>query len=43
MDRKKIKGISLIESLVAVVIVGIGFISVMQNFSFFSQFHGSIY
>lgn len=34
MDRKKIKGISLIESLVAVVIVGIGFISVMQISAF---------
>jgi len=34
MDRKKIKGISLIESLVAVVVVGIGFIAVMQISAF---------
>jgi len=30
MVKRNIKGISLIESLVAIVIVGIGFISVMQ-------------
>ena len=34
MDKRKIKGISLIESLVAVVVVGIGFIAVMQISAF---------
>ena len=34
MDKNKIKGISLIESLVCLVIVGIGFIGVNQMISF---------
>ncbi len=34
MDKKNIKGISLIESLVCIVIIGIGFIAMLQLSSF---------
>ena len=34
MDKNKIKGVSLIESLVCLVIVGIGFIGVNQMISY---------
>ena len=34
MDKKNIKGISLIESLVCIVIIGIGFIAILQLSSF---------
>ena len=34
MDRKNIKGISMIESLVCIVVIGIGFIAMLQLSSF---------